>query len=358
MQPIHTSNHLVYTPPPSPRTTQKTGNLWKPISQKLSPYGKGHIITFQSRFTSMEEEHVQNTIFYPAIEPTTEELKQFWKTEQNPVAQENYQKLQEDIAWQLHPLYTQIDRAIKNHNTPPKDLEKLAQEIHSQTQEEIRCTQSYLWCLRCLGYGCSVQEDGTILLALPTKTALIRGWENLQKNHPELDLSSLDIVSAPEVSEDISFVLAYFAHDALLSEGKEFVHDHFSHIIPTLLLKCKMGARFTHAQWLLCQKISIIYRSIHNRPLKHDDYQKPLEALVAVLTDTTHNISLSFVIENLSLSSLLCLVSTALEDTNWHNYLLRRFPSHSLATLSLHWQDIYEYCLRSSPEEASPNELV
>lgn len=47
--------------------------------------------------------------------------------------------------------------------------------------------------------------------------------------------------STKGIADDMEFIEAYFAHDSLLSSGKEFFHDHVAHIIPTIHLMLNSG---------------------------------------------------------------------------------------------------------------------
>ncbi len=84
---------------------------------------------------------------------------------------------------------------------------------------------------KALGY--SWNRDGNVTnLNLPDREALIANWKKSQEDCPELP--SLDIVSSDGIADDIEFVEAYFSHDALLSSGKEFIHDSIFHVLPLL----------------------------------------------------------------------------------------------------------------------------
>jgi len=69
---------------------------------------------------------------------------------------------------------------------------------------------------------------------LPDKEALESRLEQLCKERP--DLKPLKILSSEDVADDLSFIEAYLKYDVLLSTGKEFVHDHFFHVISTIFM--------------------------------------------------------------------------------------------------------------------------
>jgi hypothetical protein len=81
-----------------------------------------------------------------------------------------------------------------------------------------------------LGYSFENDKNGTYL-QLPNREALLARWQKLKAGS---DLPDLSIESSEGISDDLSFVKAYLKHDALLSTGKEFVHDHMTHILPTI----------------------------------------------------------------------------------------------------------------------------
>lgn len=96
--------------------------------------------------------------------------------------------------------------------------------------------------LNILGYGSYLNEKGNRILVLPDKEALMSNWEILkQEKYPHLP--PLEVLSSEGIADDMSFVEAYFTSDVLLSEGKEFVHDHTSHLMPTLSMMMSATAK-------------------------------------------------------------------------------------------------------------------
>lgn len=102
---------------------------------------------------------------------------------------------------------------------------RLSEEIESQIQEHL--------ILQDLGYKAERTEDG-VYLSLPDQEALLAKWELLRETRPTLP--PFDIISSEGIATDIDFLEAFFTHDALLSTGKEFVHDHLSHVSSQILL--------------------------------------------------------------------------------------------------------------------------
>ena len=48
------------------------------------------------------------------------------------------------------------------------------------------------------------------------------------------NLPDLNIKIGDDIAGNMEFVEAYITHDALLSDGKEFIHDHLSHVLNAL----------------------------------------------------------------------------------------------------------------------------
>ncbi len=85
-----------------------------------------------------------------------------------------------------------------------------------------------------LGYSSYKDSEGHIVLTLPDRQALLARWDLIMKKN--LDLPKLNIADASGIAGDMEFVKAYILHDALLSDGKEFIHDHMYHITRVISL--------------------------------------------------------------------------------------------------------------------------
>jgi len=92
---------------------------------------------------------------------------------------------------------------------------------------------SYFHDFEDLGYSYREDKSG-IYINLPDKEVLEARFEKRRELHPSL--KPLKIFSSEGVADDLSYAEAYLKYDVLLSSGKEFVHDHFSHIMPTISL--------------------------------------------------------------------------------------------------------------------------
>jgi len=82
-----------------------------------------------------------------------------------------------------------------------------------------------------LGYSYKNDKSG-FYLSLPDKEALEARFEKLRETRP--GLQPLKIASSEGVADDLSFIEAYLKFDVLLSSSKEFVHDHFFHVMRTI----------------------------------------------------------------------------------------------------------------------------
>lgn len=104
-------------------------------------------------------------------------------------------------------------------------INSLSDDFESLDVNE-QCLQLYAF----LGYGCirDIAGSAAEILELPDHKTLVFRWCMLQRTYA--DLKALDIIESEGVAGDMDFVDAYINHDALLSSGREFVHDHFYHI--------------------------------------------------------------------------------------------------------------------------------
>lgn len=112
-----------------------------------------------------------------------------------------------------------------------------------------------------LGYKFNLEGD-TPTIEVPDKVALKIRFENrLRKIHPEL--KPLKIIDSDGIADDISFTAAYPLYDMLLSSGHEFVHDHLSHIIPTLLFIFENSQQY----YVERKRLAGVIEKLHDRLL-------------------------------------------------------------------------------------------
>ena len=82
-----------------------------------------------------------------------------------------------------------------------------------------------------LGYKV-YKEGGRWFMELPTKEALLHGWEKLRGEDP--NLPPLDIVECDGVLDDLSFAENFINRKIVLSRGCDFIHDHQAHVISAI----------------------------------------------------------------------------------------------------------------------------
>lgn len=111
-----------------------------------------------------------------------------------------------------------------------EEANKILETVGKEYIEKFGDIRLYSDDLKFLGYNFKTNEDGAVLM-LPDREALLSNWKNLRKVR---DLPKLSVLSSEGIADDLSFVKAYIYHDALLSTGKEFVHDHTIHILSTI----------------------------------------------------------------------------------------------------------------------------
>lgn len=201
--------------------------------------------------------------------------------------------------------------------------------------------------LKDLGYDTIRSEDG-LYFHLPDKEVLMARWELLRQKMP--NLPKLDIASSEGVADDISFIETYFTHDALLSSGKEYLHDHFAHIIPILHIILESTGRlnafpnssaYAQERNRLVKLIIPAYRRIMIAKREIDEGIRRLSG--DQLSEIEKNLcviraSLSAIVDGLSNLSSLCAVenidkreiesqlkSKLFQSEHWRGYFKRRF---------------------------------
>ncbi len=90
-----------------------------------------------------------------------------------------------------------------------------------------------------LGYGVRVDKEGTVLL-LPNREVLEERWAKLQEKNSEL--ADLHVLGAAGIATDEAFLEGHVTHNILLSDGKEFIHDHIIHLVAGIELLASLAA--------------------------------------------------------------------------------------------------------------------
>jgi hypothetical protein len=89
-----------------------------------------------------------------------------------------------------------------------------------------------------LGY----QELETGEIIMPDREALMHRYEAYRSRHRDRDLPPIDIVDSEGIASDLAFILENMKHDGILSNGKEFTHDHIYHL-RYLLYRAYLGSK-------------------------------------------------------------------------------------------------------------------
>lgn len=161
--------------------------------------------------------------------------------------------------------------------------------------------------LKRLGYGSKENQEG-VFLELPDAEALSRRWE---KNHP-----GLEILSSEGVADDRTFIEAFFTHDLLISNGKEFVHDHIFHVVPYLTDRFIFGPLVNRCKTKLVKRVAKEYKAVIMGKDKRG------EVILAAFVDIITALS---VVETLLIESKEITEVILERNPRWTVYFRRRF---------------------------------
>lgn len=211
--------------------------------------------------------------------------------------------------------------------------DQLRADIRKELSEEIKLLQV----INELGYERQVNDKGVFFLAPDRETLLVR-WEKLRETRP--NLPQLDIVSSEGIADDLTFARAFLIHDALLSTGKEFVHDQLLHLIPILKTMLTLdNAEISREKFKLVTLVVKEYRvmmlikgeidaggkkipSAELAPIKEKIDQ--LQASLGALVDTMTSKSLQEALDTFVNVSILPMFRIWSHE-GWNDYFIRRF---------------------------------
>jgi len=208
-----------------------SGALWECVDRRESPFG-GFIYRF-----IVKDESLDDFTLHPDALRREEEVEQklsdiYPALELNPLrAADFFMMNKEEYCDRLEKII-----ALKRENSSLTDrsIFSLERDFDSQLKEARRAMDFEIARdappFSEVGYLVFFNDQGQLVMELPDREALVKGWENLQRKYPQKDLPDMNIVSAEGSVDDISFAQAYFKYDGLLSTGKEFIHDHSVHI--------------------------------------------------------------------------------------------------------------------------------
>lgn len=353
---------------------KKDGVIWKCLDRVPNKAG-GNLLLYQLRpeFDSithrpgvnLEEKKQAGKAKVNAMHPAIELL---------PIDLQHLRPLSKKEAQQW--IESEIERGFKRAG-----LGKISKES-PEYQEALNSCQRRLEVgrfLQKLGYQMIYAEKG-VNLQVPDRDALLLNWEKLKEENPKL--RDLDISSAEGIAGDLAFAIAYLLHDALLSEGVEFLHDHMAHVMPTASIVLhyalyppdqfgqssgNLRYKYITADVLSFYKdIVIIKREIKEgilqtsgenialleRHLEH--FEANLGAFVDTMTSasTPEGIVYSYRVKNLFFKG-------GGDHEKWERYMSRRFgdnPSFSEAWRVLHqlrqnYRYYYDECIKSAPKD-------
>ncbi|MDP1880784.1 MAG: hypothetical protein Q8K60_07580 [Parachlamydiaceae bacterium] len=109
---------------------------------------------------------------------------------------------------------------------------KVLRELYPATQVDPVGIDKYLKqsdLFRKLGF----EKNGDHLI-FPDEKILNSRWLNLKKDNPYLH--PLNLISSDGIADDKSFIEAIKQGNIIISNGPEFLHDHFFHVMPRILL--------------------------------------------------------------------------------------------------------------------------
>ncbi len=140
-----------------------------------------------------------------------------------------------------------------------------------------------------LGYDLSTKS-----FSLPDAEALKRGFEVLKKKYRHLQ--PLDIRSCPGTATEEEFIETFCqGADVILSTGREFVHDHFNHVMYMILTILMNQRGYYLAKNALAQMIKneVLVRMQYFKTLIHSETdEKKKQVLTQMLGDVKTTMTL------------------------------------------------------------------
>lgn len=325
--------------------------MWNCIGKEKSPYG-GHIYEFVAReeyndFTQqqdmrsiMERTFKKKKEIFPAIEPSSGEL---WVLCKNKEALDIYLSTFPDRRIGLLRSSGKIDeseeRSIEKFHRDDSNVEGVREGMDIAWNQNQKRRDA----LEELGYQVILDKNQHLHLKLPDLQALRNGWKHFREIHQEIQFPDLDIVESEGIADDLAYADAYRDHDALLSTGKEFVHDHISHIMSRLTLMIKEGAENYDEEKKHINNLIANIRSMIDEAEKKEEMdgiihkeKEKLNFIVGMLTDAYFSIDVK-ISDFINLES----VEKELSSTEWNSYLAKRFgPETNCKTISELWKKV------------------
>lgn len=193
---------------------RKSGEIWQCISRTQDKYG-GYIYEFITKDEYDWLRLGENNRRDPLLDISNEQAKK------------KFEKKLDDI-FPATENSVILGALLIDNEEVKADFE----ERYSQFSGSFKIEDKQKTFLHDLGYSGQMIK-GKYHLKMPDRDALLARLEKLKETQPEI---SVEIASTEDVAGDLEFIEALFLNDAVLSSGKEFVHDSLVHVIPTILL--------------------------------------------------------------------------------------------------------------------------
>lgn len=244
---------------------------------------------FSPQFFSRKKEAKEKALnIHPAIEPTTDEAVYAFGR-------------REEIAMQL--FFCRQNQQKLSGSERESDCDETTSSGENSNQEKAPlCLDfdlpSHTESFHELGYCSCIDEENRLVIELPDLEALLEGWSCFQRKYPEKNLPDLNIISSDGIADDLSFVRAYLEHDALLSNGREFMHDHYVHIRTRICRMLRGKKEYLEEKERLCMLLEIPYQAICRareenaanigNGIPHEELKK-MECMVGIVADIIFN---------------------------------------------------------------------
>ncbi len=201
---------------------KKCGQMWKCVDRIVDTETREYSYLFEIEdpynflLTKEAQRNREKKIpeIYPALEP------------------ENFNLLYLDPEYSIDDFIQLIYKINLENKLISSDLKEL-EEIRNTTERRQGGYYENGNKLNKLGFESGINKDGIFQLKLPSRDNLLVRWSNLQKEIPTLP--NISILESGDIAEDEEFINAFLKYDMILSDGKEFLHDHTVHLIPTLI---------------------------------------------------------------------------------------------------------------------------
>lgn len=272
---------------------------------------------------------------YPAIESSADDVWAFCNQKESfPVKLKN---LMDGVSRRAQELFFTKECSEREQGVLKTHLESVWE--NSRKQREI--TEK-------LGYNTYMDEKYCIHLTFPDVEALHNHWKCLQAKSPEMNLPDLDVVTSPGIASDLAFVDAYRKHDALLSTGNEFVHDHQVHVTSRILRMMQGQEAYRAERDYIIDIINTVQTIIEEALRKeepsgrlHREKEK-LYFIVGKWADTFFSFSRDDSVAAITIEQVeLALTGASPNSHTWDKYLARRFGAGTTAdTICELWREV------------------